>query len=181
MVSKIEGNWTFTTTDNNQTKIECVITSYSIHYTKLYDSVAFGWLIMVMLMLKIQRVRICPFEWMDWLIIGGLVLRGLLTFSRGGILSALLGLLAVGYFLYTKDNVFRSWLSKRIVSITAGFIFIFGILVFANNLTGNYLLYRYQGKTTNEVESGVKQEKSVITSYSIHYTKLYEPYLRIEV
>jgi len=84
-----------------------------------------------------------------------LIFRGLLTFSRGGIVTAFLaiGFFTFLYILETKNKL------KNLIKFGALFVF-FGIslMLYTSNLTGGMLMKRY----TNKNASGV--EKSDITT-----------------
>ncbi|PWD98015.1 O-antigen ligase family protein [Marinilabilia rubra] len=123
-----------------------------------------GWFVLLGLILKIFGNSITPFGWADWIIIGLLLMRGLLTFSRGGMLSFVFSLI-VGltiYFYY--DYRFRRVVLKYLSKIVVGFLFLVVVVFYANSLTDNYLLYRYEGKTTNEVQTGqLSRERDLLT------------------
>lgn len=83
--------------------------------------------------------------------------RGLLTFSRGGMLTAILAILIIIIFPKAK----AAWQDKEVVlrRFSAGPVFaailIVSIAFIAiNSYTDNYLLYRYQGKTERSLQTG---------------------------
>ncbi|CAN5522389.1 O-antigen ligase family protein [soil metagenome] len=85
----------------------------------------------------------------DLFIILFLTLRGLLTFSRGGVVAAILGLAAAIFFImkYRQD----AKLLKQIV--IGGFLICIagiGVWSYTNALTGGTLALRYQGKSMND-------------------------------
>jgi hypothetical protein len=102
----------------------------------------------------------------NWVAIGLFCLfffRGLLTFSRGGVMAGVLVLLLVfiGRMIYPiKAKIRRSTLGWTI----AIFVGLFGIAVYANKLTNNLLLLRYQGETTGTLLGRKEKNISVITS-----------------
>jgi hypothetical protein len=119
-------------------------------------STVLGWFIMLALLYKINGERITPFSWLDWGMLFYLVLRALLTFSRGGVMGsalALMGSLAVLYFSYPG---FRRQLIKSMPYVFLSLAFFAGVFIFANQMTNNYLLYRYQGLSTTEALTGVR-------------------------
>ncbi|GAO28522.1 oligosaccharide repeat unit polymerase Wzy [Geofilum rubicundum JCM 15548] len=125
-------------------------------------STVLGWFIMLALLYKINGEKITPFSWLDWVMLFYLVLRALLTFSRGGVMGstlALLGSITVLYFAYPG---FRRQLFKSMPYVTLSLAFFVGVFLFANHLTNNFLLYRYQGLSTTEALTGVRTGNSNI-------------------
>jgi hypothetical protein len=119
-------------------------------------STVLGWFIMLALLYKINGERITPFSWLDWVMLFYLILRALLTFSRGGVMGstlALLGSISVLYFTYPG---FRRQLFKSMPYVFLSLMFFVGVFIFANQMTNNYLLYRYQGLSTTEAITGVR-------------------------
>ena len=94
-------------------------------------------------LLKIRLITFLRFG--DLLLFGFLFYRGLLTFSRGGILGGVICILAA-FVVYT----FSDSLPFRKVRLSNA-VLVIGVLLtvaaFANQLTGNLLLLRYQGET----------------------------------
>lgn len=89
--------------------------------------------------------------------------RGLLTFSRGGVVAGVLVLLLVfvARMIYpVRPRIKRSTLGWT----TAIFVGLFGIAVYANKLTDNILLLRYQGETTGTLLGKREKDISLITS-----------------
>jgi O-antigen ligase len=84
----------------------------------------------------------------DWFILGGFAFQGLLSFSRGGMLVAALGifiLLSLPENSQNRRSVVRS--NKHLlIGIIVIFAF-YGVFELANNITGGNLLLRYQGHT----------------------------------
>jgi O-antigen ligase len=84
-------------------------------------------------------------------------IRGLLTFSRGGMLSAVLTILVVVMFPKAKaawqDNEVKLG-NIRMGPLIIGVILLAASFFIINAFTNNNLLYRYQGKTERDVRSG---------------------------
>lgn len=75
----------------------------------------------------------------------GFAFRGLLTFSRGGILTALL-ILALIYILINFSRVKSAALRFRTVVVLLVFMAVgYGVFEYANEITGNALYDRYAG------------------------------------
>ena len=127
-------------------------------------STILGWFIMLALLYKINGQKITPFKWLDWLMLFYLVLRALLTFSRGGVLGSVLALLGSILVLYFSYSSFRKQLFASLPYVIFSLLFFAGVFIYANKLTNNYLLYRYQGLSTSEAISGVRSgNTSVLT------------------
>ncbi len=127
-------------------------------------SSALGWFIFLGLIVILNKQTITGIKKLDLPVIGFVLLRALLTFSRGGVLAAVLALMAALGYLFLRNPSFRRQVQKASGYIILGLFLIFGVLVYANSITNNYLLYRYQGKTTKEVTTGVEKEnKDILT------------------
>jgi len=78
-----------------------------------------------------------------------LIFRGLLTFSRGGMLTALVAIMAFSffYFISTKDKI------KNILKYTSLIgVFGIGLWVYTSNITGGMLTNRYTNRNSIGVE-----------------------------
>ena len=125
-------------------------------------STILGWFILLALLLKFNKNKLTPFEWLDWVIIFYLVLRGFLTFSRGGIMGSIMALMCSMAILYVTDHAYRKLIKKLIPYILLGVCFLVGVFYVANNITGGMLLFRYKGYSTSEMKAGTKQEDSTM-------------------
>lgn len=127
-------------------------------------STVLGWFIMLALLYKINSEKITPFSWLDWVMLFYLVLRALLTFSRGGVMGSALALLGSITVLLVAYPGFRRQLYKSMPYIFLGLTFFVGVFIYANQMTNNFLLYRYQGLSTQEAITGVRgANKSILT------------------
>ncbi len=110
-----------------------------------------------------NRWKFSGFNWLDIILLIGFALQGLLTFSRGGMMGGVLGILVVLVVLNRSKVV--PWLKGRIRLINryalVGMVFIALVFFYTDNLSGGLLLKRYQGETTGTI-LGVK-EKSLST------------------
>jgi hypothetical protein len=96
-----------------------------------------------------------------WGIIGYTFFRGLLTFSRGGMLVAGIALiLFLLFFLKPGTRAFSRTIIMALVMVVAGII----IFKFSNALTGNLLSLRYQGETAGTLTGDRKKDLNSITS-----------------
>jgi hypothetical protein len=127
-------------------------------------STLLGWFILLGLLLKFNKNKITPFEWLDWVLIFYLLLRAFLTFSRGGVMAAILALAGSIIVLYFSSPLFRKRMKKLMPYILLGIVFLVGVFFIANNITKGMLLFRYRGFSTNEMRAGVeKHEGSMLT------------------
>lgn len=89
--------------------------------------------------------------------------RGLLTFSRGGVLAGVLVLLLI--FLAKMVYPLSATVKRAALGWTVAiFVGLFGVAVYANRLTDNILLLRYQGETTGTLIGKREKDISLITS-----------------
>ncbi len=86
------------------------------------------------------------YKLLDAFLLGIFALQGLLTFSRGGMVGALLALFVMVAVMTLKG---RSTAQFQKIALYGVLILIVGFTAFTivNNVTGNKLLYRYQGET----------------------------------
>lgn len=109
----------------------------------------FGMFLIAVLILF--RKRLTNYLILDILILLYVTYRGVITFSRGGMLTAFLalGILAFFYFLAQPHKLYTSF--KYIV---LAFILGAGVWLYTSNITGGMIDNRYSGKNA----SGVKKE-----------------------
>lgn len=120
-------------------------------------STIFGWFILIAVFFALQGFRLTPWRGVDYVMIALLFLRGLLTLSRGGILSMLVAILVGLGYLFFKSHTFRMQLNRMKPYILGSLVVLVITVVVANSLSNNFLLYRYQGKSTTEVLTGEAQ------------------------
>jgi hypothetical protein len=127
-------------------------------------STMLGWFILLVLLYRINGDKITPFNWLDWVMLFYLVLRALLTFSRGGVMGSMLALLGAVAVLFFNSHGFRRQLRKSLPYIVLSLAFFVGVFIVANSITKNFLLYRYQGLNTTEALTGQKTgDKNILT------------------
>ncbi|MFT3739985.1 MAG: O-antigen ligase family protein [Breznakibacter sp.] len=117
-------------------------------------STIFGWFILIAVFFALQGFKLTPLRGLDYAMIGLLFLRGLLTLSRGGILSMLTAILIGLGYLFLKSHTFRTQLNRMKPYILGSLVVLIITVWVANSLSNNFLLYRYQGKSTSEVLTG---------------------------
>ena len=112
-------------------------------------STIIGFGILLLSILIFLRVRITNFVFLDALLLAYFIYRGLLTFSRGGILSAVISLLIFSFFmlLYNKTSF---QLFFKYVAIVG--MFSLGVWLYTSNVTNGMLDNRYAGKNASGIE-----------------------------
>lgn len=79
----------------------------------------------------------------DNIIFIGFIFQGLLSFSRGGMLVGLFGILLMTFF--GQRSIFKN--AKALLFAFVGILLLIGAFFIANNVTKGNLLLRYQGET----------------------------------
>ncbi|HNU41172.1 MAG TPA: O-antigen ligase family protein, partial [Cyclobacteriaceae bacterium] len=91
------------------------------------------------------KLRLFKWSWVG-LIIGGLFLfRGLLTFSRGGIVTAFVVLALVYLLILFSSKVSVGLRVRVILFVAAGIFVVYNLFQYTNDLTENALFNRYAG------------------------------------
>lgn len=117
-------------------------------------------IVFIMLLVLLKR-PFFPIIWLNYLLLGYLLFRGLLTFSRGGMIGATLAvIIALIPVLFSSMKYFVRNMVVLIVLVILGF-FIFSKV---NDITGNQLVLRYEGETT-DTKAGHK-DKTLNTATS---------------
>jgi O-antigen ligase len=122
---------------------------------------ALGAGIVLTVLLLILNYPIFSFKWISYLLLAWLLFRGLLTFSRGGMIGA--GLAVFIAIIPAMFSSFRSFLRYTALIIC---LVISGTFVFMkiNDMTGGKLLLRYQGETAGTYEGTRNKTLNTITS-----------------
>lgn len=117
----------------------------------------FGLGVALIVLMYITRQTLFKYKVLDIAVLLLLLIRGLLTFSRGGMVTAIIAILIVMIFPKAKAAWQDSEIKLRnfsVSSILITFSIVFVVFLAINAYTGNYLLYRYQGKTERSIQSG---------------------------
>ena len=105
--------------------------------------------------------------WLDMLLAGYFLFRGLLSFSRGGILTAVLAFIVFFYFirmskiLYKYKITIRKIDFRKVLIIFAGFVVVF---IIANSITKGMLLERYKGETAGTLRGSKDKDLNTLTT-----------------
>ncbi len=127
---------------------------------------AFGLGLFLVFYLRINSINFTGFsKSMDLVLALTFLFQGLMTFSRGGIIGGVLGVLMlyIGHLIMRsqKRNVFlRTWRGIFVYLIPLFLI----ILVVANNITDGQLLLRYQGESAGTLAGTKEKSLNTLTS-----------------
>lgn len=115
------------------------------------------------LLVALQVLKRPLFSWrvFDFALLALLIFRGLLTFSRGGMMVA-----ALGVVIALSPSIFanaRSFFRFGVISTIVVFL---SVIIFqkVNNITGNLLLLRYKGETYNTIKGVNTKDVNTILS-----------------
>lgn len=111
--------------------------------------------------LLVVRRPFFPYIWMNYMLAAWFLVRGMLSFSRGGMLMAIAAILclSIPYFFSRRGPIWVQLLRLGLVTVLAigGFIQI-------NAWTGNALWLRYLGETPGTLAGTREKDWRVITS-----------------
>ena len=97
----------------------------------------------------ILRVQLSKYLFLDIIFLAYFTYRGLLTFSRGGMLTAGVALAAfIGCIVLHK----RLTLKKIFLYTSVSFALFMGVLLYTTNITGGLILNRYAGKNAKGIQ-----------------------------
>jgi hypothetical protein len=83
---------------------------------------------------------------LDFIILAGFMIQGLLSFSRGGMITGVLG--AILLVFLSPNNRTNSKQSNFVAPLAIiSFLFLYGAFELANSITGGNLLLRYKGES----------------------------------
>ncbi len=106
-------------------------------------SIGFG--IFIMILFFLLKKRITGFLILDLFILIYLIFRGLLTFSRGGMIAGLFGIIVFSfYFSIASKKRITLFFKYLVVSL----ILLLGVFVYTSSVTNGILTNRYTGKNT---------------------------------
>lgn len=99
----------------------------------------------------------------DLALLGLFFFQGLLTFSRGGVIGGVLGIILLLYNVISQSN--SKLLLKKIGRLFfLGIPIIIFLAISANELTGGKLLLRYQGETAGTLAGSKEKSANTLTS-----------------
>ena len=95
---------------------------------------------------------------LDKLFFAVLTFRALLTFSRGGVVAALVAIL-LAYLLYLPSTRVKN-IGKTVFRFLLGMLIFIGLFLLTDQLTGNLLSMRYEGKRLDTAEYSIDKVSS---------------------
>jgi O-antigen ligase len=106
-----------------------------------------------------KNINFSGVRFLDILVFIGFTFQGLLSFSRGGMMVGVFGILMITLAQKGNNKTNRNLTVKRNKKTLTGLILlmlIYGVFEIANNISGGNLLLRYQGETAGTL-SGTKE------------------------
>lgn len=102
-------------------------------------------------------------QYMDLVLAGFFFFQGLLTFSRGGVIGGVLGMVIL-LIIQTKNKSSALINTKIIRLALLGIPLIIGVAIFANQVTDGNLLLRYQGETQGTLSGAKAKDFNQLTT-----------------
>ncbi len=114
--------------------------------------------IMALIVLRRPFIKL---SWLNYVLVGMLLFRALLTFSRGGVIGGMVTTIIM--LLPAMLASHKTFLRYSLLGVVVGLIS-FSIFKEANSLTGNKLLLRYEGETAGTLSGDKAKNFNAITS-----------------
>jgi len=112
-----------------------------------------------------KRWTFTGYRWLDMALFLLFIFRGLITFSRGGMIGAALGiliLLLLDRNVSIEKRVFRP--ARTILTMIPFLLILMFTFIYANNLTGGLLSQRYKGETPGTLAGRKEKTLNVLTA-----------------
>jgi len=110
---------------------------------------AIGLGVFIITIFMVKREKLSGFKILDALFLIYFIYRGLLTFSRGGIIAAGIAIGLFSFFYILSQNGTLKMVLKYLIT---SFIFFLSIWIYTSNITGGMLDNRYAGKNARGVQ-----------------------------
>jgi hypothetical protein len=125
---------------------------------------AIGLGIFILTVFLLSKYKLTGYVVLDALFLVYFIFRGLLTFSRGGIITALIVILGFAFFflIYNKGNI--GFLLKYIL---VGVFFIFAVWIYTLDVTGGMLNNRYTGKNAAGIQKDITTGRADLLSIQV--------------
>lgn len=131
-------------------------------------STVFGAAVFILFLFVWYRWKFTPYSWLDIILLFTFAFRGLLSFSRGGMIGGALAILFVMLIQSREITTFSIKMrpSKKKLMIYTPLIIVGLYLTFniADNLTEGMLRLRYQGETAGTLVGSKEKSLTTITS-----------------
>lgn len=114
----------------------------------------------------INRWKLSGYRWLDTMLLAVFTIQGLLTFSRGGMMTGFLGVFVVIFYLRSASHsqIKKYSLTKIGKYLIPAFLVIGSAFFLVNRLTNGMLLLRYQGETSGTFAGTKEKDLNTITS-----------------
>lgn len=114
----------------------------------------------------INRWRLTGYRTLDTSMLLFFTIQGLLTFSRGGMMTGFLGVVVILYYLRkaTGSQIKKYNLVRIGKYLIPAFLLILGSFLLVNRLTNGLLFLRYQGETAGTYAGTKEKDLNIITS-----------------
>jgi O-antigen ligase len=124
-------------------------------------STILGLAMFIVFMLEIYKKPLFDISMINYGLMGYLFFRGLLTFSRGGVISAVIAMfiLYIPIMFKSKRSIINSVIAGVLLGIGGAVVFLI-----ADSVTKNNLTLRYKGETSGTLAGTKEQSLSNITS-----------------
>ena len=105
-------------------------------------------------------------RWLDFIIVGGFSIQGLLTFSRGGMIGGVIGISVIIWMnsQSSKKNKKRFKLSNVGKFVLPGVIGLYMLFQIADGITGGILSLRYSGETNSTLSGRSEVDLNTLTT-----------------
>ena len=129
-------------------------------------STALGFGMFLMFVFWVNRWKFSSNNWLDITLLFGMAFQGLLTFSRGGMLGGIIGILLIITVLniLRLKAIERGRLKKINRYAILGILSIGTLFLLANSITGGLLVKRYQGETYGTILGTKEKDINVVTT-----------------
>jgi hypothetical protein len=120
-----------------------------------------------------NKWRLSGYRWLDLGLLIFFTIRGLLTFSRGGMIGGAIGVLVL-VFYQTVTSEFRWSPQKAVFNLIKAvpvLLIFFLVFVYANNISGGNLALRYKGDTPGTVAGYKEKTLNVFFSNRVNVFK----------
>jgi O-antigen ligase len=125
---------------------------------------AIGLGIFIITVFLLSKYKLSGYIFIDAIFLIYFIFRGLLTFSRGGIVTAVIVIVAFAFFflLYNKANI-RSLFKYILI----GIFFTFAIWLYTLDVTGGMLNNRYTGKNAAGIQKDITTGRADLLSIQL--------------
>lgn len=121
------------------------------------------------------RLTFSGLRWIDLIIFIAFAFRGLITFSRGGMVGGALGILVL--VLFNREEGYKIYNpSKVIFGVIPVILILFLTFAYADKITGGQLSLRYQGETAGTLR-GTKQK--TLNTFTSNRLEIFQDDIRL--